>query len=64
MLREVLKLVRKSTYVLLGNYHAGNDVVQIAKPRVSLTVPNCKYFVQVTLTVLELFWMQLPKLKN
>ena len=33
-----------------------------AKPRVSLTPPNCDYFERVSLTVLD-FWTQLPKLK-
>ena len=35
-----------------------------AKPRVSLTVPNCNHFAQVSLTVLDIFWMQAPKLKK
>ena len=32
--------------------------------RVSLTAPNCNYFEQVSLTALDIFWTQLPKLKN
>ena len=35
-----------------------------AKPRVSLTAPNRDYFEQVSLTVLDFFWTQLPKLIN
>ena len=30
----------------------------------SLTAPNWDHFAQVSLKVLEFFWMQLPKLKN
>ena len=36
----------------------------IAKPQVSLTAPNHDHFAQVSLTVLDSFWMQSPKLKT
>ena len=35
-----------------------------AKPQVSLTAPNRDYFERVSLTVLDFFGTQLPKLKN
>ena len=40
------------------------DDVLNAKPQVSLTMPNCDHFAQVSLTVLDFFWMQSPNLKN
>ena len=33
-------------------------------PRGSLTVLNHNHFAQISLMVLDFFWMQLPKLKN
>ena len=39
----------------VGGHNKDHRVTKQAKPRVSLTAPNCKHFVQVLLMVLDFF---------
>ena len=58
-------MTKKTLELILGRQTLALSVNIIgAKPQVSLTVPNCNHFAQVSLTVLDIFWMQAPKLKK
>ena len=61
--KAITDLVKDSSGILyLERYPRTGSL--IAKPRVSLTVPNHDHSAQVSLTVLDIFWMQLPKVKT
>ena len=48
----------------VGGHNKDHRVTKQAKPRVSLTAPNCNHFVQVLLMVLDIFLDEIAKAKK
>ena len=61
---QVVKMVWLLVYISGTIHSLKGMLVIIAKPQVSLTVPNCNHFAQVSLTVLDNFLDAIAKPKN